>query len=83
MDGINGGLNILSCTYSSSGGLPKTALPSTQPAPKCAVPNSNDSPEMSWLWKLLDVLEPTIYLSTDNASINGAFIDCALGEARR
>ena len=82
MDGING-LNILSCTDSSSGGLPKTALPSTQPAPKCAVPNSNDSPEMSWLWKLLDVLEPTIYLSTDNASINGAFIDCALGEARR
>jgi hypothetical protein len=47
------------------------------------VPNSNDSPDISWLWRLLDVLEPTIYLSTNNASINGAFLDCALGEARR
>jgi hypothetical protein len=47
------------------------------------VPNSNDSPDISWLWQLLVVLEPTIYLSTNNASINGEFLDCALGEARR
>jgi hypothetical protein len=56
-------------------------LPPTQPAPQCSVPNTND--ELGWLWQLLDVLEPTIYFSTNNASINNQFIDCALGEARR
>jgi hypothetical protein len=52
---------------------PKTygpiALPKTQPGPICPTPNDNDS-ELTWLWKLVDALEPVIYLSTQNASFN-------------
>jgi hypothetical protein len=57
-------------------------LPSSQPAPVCSTPNDNDS-ELSWLWKLVDVLEPVIYLSTQNATFNQRYLDCKLGEARR
>ena len=46
----------------------KIALPVRQPAPVCPVPNDNDTPELSWLWTLVDVLEPVIYLSNQNSS---------------
>lgn len=61
----------------------KIALPAEQPPPVCTAPNDNDTPELTWLWKLVDVLEPVIYLSNNNASFNARFIDCSLGEARR
>ena len=62
---------------------PKSPLPASQPPPVCAVPNDNDSQGLQWLWKLVDALEPVMYLSNNNASFNTQFIDCALGEARR
>jgi hypothetical protein len=65
------------------GRSPKTNMPASQPPPMCAVPNDNDSPGLQWLWKLVDVLEPVMYLSNQNASFNAQFIDCTLGEARR
>ena len=46
----------------------KNALPDKQPAPVCSVPNDNDTPVLSWLWKLVDALEPVIYLSNQNSS---------------
>ena len=55
-----------------AGARPKTygkiALPKEQPPPVCAAPNDNDTPELAWLWKLVDVLEPVIYLSNQNSS---------------
>ena len=65
----------------ANGGRPKTNLSKTRPAAVCAVPNVND--ELGWLWKLLDVLEPTIYQSTNSPAVMRSIIDCSLGEARR
>ena len=62
---------------------PPIALPASQPPALCPAPNDNDSDELLWMWKLLDVIEPVIYLSTQNASFNRAYVDCKLGEARR
>jgi hypothetical protein len=65
----------------ASGGRPKTNLSKTRPAAVCPVPNIND--ELGWLWVLIDVLEPTIYQSTNSPAVTRSIIDCSLGEARR
>ena len=65
----------------ASGDRPKTNLSTTRPAAVCPVPNIND--ELGWLWVLIDVLEPTIYQSTNSPAVTRSIIDCSLGEARR
>ena len=65
----------------ANGGRPKTNISKTRPPAVCPVPNAND--ELGWLWKLLDVLEPTIYQSNNSPAVTRSVIDCSLGEARR